>query len=202
MKTYSQNKEQDVILEYFDNTVGTFLSIGENDGETLSNVRALALRGWDGVCLEPDPAPYKKLNSLYKDSENVHCFPYAISNETGRATFYSSGHHLSKKDSGLLSTLKKSELDRWTKEVFTEIEVDVLSWEDFYEVSPYKTFDFISCDAEGLDVEILNQIDVSETSMVCIEWNGVHQNKIRIEKKLDGWKLIHLNGENLIYVKP
>ena len=47
---FSQNQEEDVILKYFEYLpVGTFLSIGENDGQTLSNVRALAEKGWHGV---------------------------------------------------------------------------------------------------------------------------------------------------------
>ncbi len=40
MQNYSQNQEQQVILDYFGNKVGRLLSIGENDGETLSNSRA------------------------------------------------------------------------------------------------------------------------------------------------------------------
>ena len=44
MIDYTQQLEQDVILNYFENKEhGTLLDIGANDGETFSNSRALIL---------------------------------------------------------------------------------------------------------------------------------------------------------------
>ena len=40
---YSQNNEQDIILQYFGNRKGFFLDIGANDGITLSNTYALLI---------------------------------------------------------------------------------------------------------------------------------------------------------------
>jgi len=52
-KTYSQNNEQQVILDYFgEHYIGTFLDLGCNDGQTFSNTRALALNGWSGVLVD------------------------------------------------------------------------------------------------------------------------------------------------------
>lgn len=204
MKTYSQNREQDVILEYFGLSAYTFLSIGENDGETLSNVRALANLGWRGVCVEPDPVAFKKLFELYRTRTDVFCYPYAISDKTGTATFYSSGTHLKSGDTGLLSTLKKGELKRWKEEKFEEVEVETKTWDDFNKIIPYSEYDFISIDAEGMDYQILKQMDleVMNTKMVCIEWNGVKETRELVEKKLGkNWCIKHLNGENLIYVR-
>ena len=57
MKDYSQNGEQKIILEYFqDKYKGKVLDIGANDGITLSNSRALIEKGWDGVLIEPAPS--------------------------------------------------------------------------------------------------------------------------------------------------
>lgn len=61
MQDYSQNKEQTIILKYFEGQLGYFLDIGGNDGETLSNTRALAQLGWRGVLVEPAEIAYKKL---------------------------------------------------------------------------------------------------------------------------------------------
>jgi hypothetical protein len=49
--SYSQNKEEEVILNYFNGHVGTFVDLGANDGITFSNTRALAERGWKGVLI-------------------------------------------------------------------------------------------------------------------------------------------------------
>ena len=200
---YSQNKEERIILDYFGEEWGTFLSIGENDGKTLSNVRALFESGWDGVCIEPDPKAFQKLKSLYAGIDGVSVHNVAISDKTGKATFYSSGTHLNKKDTGLLSSLKETETKRWKVEKFEEIEVNTIRWDEFYSSIPQKTFQFISVDTEGYDYEILSQMDLNamDTRMICVEWNGVEERRKMFDSLLTGWKMIHLNGENLIYVK-
>ena len=43
---YSQNNEEQVILDYFGNKIGNLLDIGANDGITLSNSRKLIELGW------------------------------------------------------------------------------------------------------------------------------------------------------------
>jgi len=58
MKIYSQNLEQNYILEYFKDRRGTFIDIGANDGLTLSNTRALVELGWRGVFVEPSPMAF------------------------------------------------------------------------------------------------------------------------------------------------
>jgi len=144
MKDYSQSGEQKIILEHFGSFVGTFASIGENDGQTFSNVRALTLLGWKGVCVEPAEIAYSKLKLLYSDlllvpmppdfngtvdeffdtitknalvnkSSRVVCVNAAITTEDGPIDFYDSGTHLNKGDTSLLSTTKPDELDRWKK---------------------------------------------------------------------------------------
>ena len=214
--SFSQNREEEVILKYFGSHIGTFLSVGENDGETLSNVRQLAINGWRGVCVEPCPEPFEKLEKLYDyyDSylngeaidnyDAVLIINIAIGTETGYADFYKSGEHLGKGDSGLLSTLVPSEMDRWKgTEVFEKIMVPVISWSDFYENLCNPTFDFVSIDIEGKDVDVLEQMDLDamETKMVCIEHNSNRKTLKRIKAKLKGWKELHRNHENIIMTR-
>jgi FkbM family methyltransferase len=200
---FSQNKEQEIILEYFKNQPeGSFLDIGANDGKTLSNTHALALSGWSGVCVEPMPEAFNKLVLLYENHPFIECHNVAIAKESGIADFYQSGCHLKKGDSGLLSTLEPEEMKRWQgTEEFEKIQVECLSWKDFY--TSGKSFDFISIDAEGLDFFILNQMDLSamQTKLVCVEWNHNAQLKSAFHSifKSFGMRQIHMNFENLIY---
>ena len=193
-----------MVLDYFGITQGTFLDIGSNDGETLSNTRALSILGWSGVCAEPDPTAFRRLLELYGGSSEVFCYPFAIGTETGKAKFFSSGTHLGNGDTGLLSTLKESESERWTVEKFEETEVDVLTWKHFYELIPFRTFEFVNIDAEGVDVEILEQMDLEEmgVQLICIEFNSVLERRERIERHIgEGWRVEYVNAENLIYAK-
>lgn len=204
MKNYSQNQEQQAILNYFGSHVGTFLDLGANDGETLSNTRALAELGWCGVLVEPSPTAFAKLKSLY-DGQKKGCFyvyNYGIGNHNGKAPFYDSGTLLKTGDTSLVSTLDKKETKRFDRVTpYNEIEVKVYRWKTFLNRLYIKAFDFVSIDCEGLDLDILQQMDVSGVRCICIEWNGNEELKQAFSAYLEGFKIIYTSGENLIYVR-
>lgn len=205
---YSQNQEEKIIFKHFESPAGNLkpgnlLSIGENDGETLSNSRALILKGWTAVLVEPDPVAFKKLHYLYRDNPRVDLFDIGIGDKTEKVPFFSSGTHLNKGDTGLLSTFDQEELKRFPGTEFVEIEmVDMMTWADFYamEIIP-RTFDIVLIDAEGYDLRILRQIDFSvlKTKLVCVEWNSKDRHLYDRVMTPIGFRLIHVNGENLIY---
>ena len=60
---YSQNNEEQIILNYFSNQPkGTFLDIGANDGVLLSNSYFFEKElDWNGICFEPIPSVYSEL---------------------------------------------------------------------------------------------------------------------------------------------
>lgn len=201
---YSQNSEQEVILKYFGGFVGAFLDLGSNDGVTLSNTRALADRGWSGCFVEPSPVAFSKLKSLYEKEKKGRFYMYncAVGNHNGVATLHDSGSLLKVGDSGLVSTLVPAEKKRFERLLdYHEVEVKVFRWKTLLNRMTIKKFEFISIDCEGLDADILDQIDVSETQCVCIEWNGHHDLKERFSNKLEGFRIIYTSGENLIFAR-
>ena len=212
MKDYSQYNEQQHILGHFGDKVGTFLSLGENDGETLSMVRALALQGWGGVCVEPAPTAFLKLSELYMDNENVHPTMVAICGTDGEVDFWDSGTHLGKGDSSLLSTTVLSEVTKWKgKAAFRRTTVDGMTFKTFIDACAQKgwptKFDFISIDCEGQDWYILQQMDLRELGceLLCIEAN-LHtdpQNAVRYPEYLakQGMKLKFKNNVNMLFEK-
>lgn len=203
MKDWSQNGEQQIILDYFGKETGIFLSLGENDGQTLSNVRALSEKGWAGVCVEPSPAAYRKLKAVYDKDEYTQCINVAVSDFVGRSQLYESGSHLKTGDVGLLSTLSPEELKRWNNtEEFTPVMVDVIDVPELLKRSFYTSFDFISIDCEGSDLIILMQLPLAETKtkMVCVETNSVDVEKYDNVMIPQGFRVLHNNFENRIYV--
>jgi FkbM family methyltransferase len=202
MKNYSQNNEQDVILNYFGDFKGTFLDCGANDGVTLSNTRALALLGWKGVLIEASLNAYSELFKLYGADGNFDLFPYAIGRKNKKLTFYESGELLGQGDKSLVSTFHQHEMDRFKKTVhYNPIEVQCHSWDFFADNVQFRPFDFISMDIEGSELEVLPQMDLSEVKMFCIEWNSKPELKKAYEPYFKGFKLIHTTGENLIYAR-
>lgn len=176
MGIYSQNNEDLILLDYFKGQKGTLMSIGENNGKELSNSLALIEAGWDALLVEPSSKVYPYMCGLHLHRDNVHCLNVAVSNFNGKAKFFDSGTHLNKGDNSLLSSLNKSETEKWRKTTeFTEVEVEVVTFEKLLELSPYKTFEFISCDAEGNDLILLQQMNLTKLGCqcICIEHNSV-----------------------------
>ena len=68
----------------------------------------------------------------------------------------------------------------------------------------FKAFDFISLDVEGFELHILPDMDLSKTSLVCIEHNG-HPGKKRAYleccAKYGISNIIYESGENLLIAR-
>lgn len=203
---YSQNNEEQLISNYFGSNTGTLLSLGENDGRTLSNVYAAIQRGWGGVLVEPSITAFTKLQELYHDREDIQCFNVAIGEHDGEADFYESGEHLGNGDTSLISTLIPSEIDRWKGskfDNFTQTKARVLTWPSFIGQFEVTKFDLISIDCEGLDYFILSQMDLTSLGcrMLIVEFNGKDADKYISHAAIHGMKEYARNGENLIFVR-
>lgn len=194
MRDYSQNGEQKIILDYFGDLRGVALDIGANDGITFSNSRALIQLGWNSVLVEPAAMAFSKLTAIHRNGEsltdynvalsrvlvngekqNIALINAAITTQDGPLDFYSSGTHLKKGDTDLLSTTVPAELARWKKsgEVFTKTTVRGITFETLMKETGCNHFDFISVDAEGADWDIVSQIDLTAVGcrMLCVEVN-------------------------------
>ena len=198
---YSQNDEENVVKNYFNGKIGTFLDVGSNDGKTLSNTFALSLSGWRGVLVEPSLKAFSALRENYRGMKGFYFYNFALGITNDEIDFYDSGSHLNLGDHGLLSTLSEEEKRRWPSQEYEKIRVKCFRWKAFVNRLSIKSFDFISIDAEGLDLAIIKQIDLQETSCVCIEWNGKDDLRDAYNAKMAGFKIIYTSPENLIYVR-
>lgn len=203
---YTQNQEQEAILNYFGDFKGTFLDIGANDGQTLSNTRALAQSGWCGAFVEPSPKAFAKLKALYEPYKKgcYYIYQLAIGTHNGSAVLHDSGTLLKTGDTALVSTLVEEEKKRFESVLTYEpIEVKVFRWKTFYNRLTLKHFDFISIDAEGMDLAILEQMDIEALGVkcLCIEFNGNQNLKESFDKIMNGFNVIYTSAENLIYAK-
>lgn len=200
---YSQSDEEQHILNYFGDYVGTFLDIGCNDCLTFSNTRALALKGWKGIFIDPSPKAMERCKTLYNGHKGYYFYEVALSSHNGKAILQESGPLCSAADVGLVSTFHQAEMDRFKRTVkYEPIEVKTFRWKTFQnrlKSTKITDFDFIALDAEGSDLEILSQMDISKTRAICVEWNSKPELKKDFEHYLDGFKLIYTSAENLLY---
>jgi len=201
---YSQNNEEAIIRFYFKEFKGRFLDIGANDGKTLSNTLWCAENGWSGVCVEPSETAFNKLIKQHKN-HNVQCIQTAIGLFDGTCEFYESGNHLGTDDVSLISTINKNELDRWknSNNVFTNKQTDIVTFETLLtKITGKLSFDLISIDAEGLDLDIMRQINFQKLKckMLIVEYNRKEEFKFRTMAAQHKLKLFAKNHENLIFV--
>ena len=198
MNHYSQNNEDIIIQNYFQGFTGRLLSIGENDGVTLSNVRALIEKGWQGDLVEPSPSAYSMLEMLYKDNDNVTTHKLAIADKNGTMELLDMASHLGRSDTSLLSTLIPSETKRWIGTEFKPVKVKTSTYKKFTKLKA--SYDFISIDAEGMDLTILQQIDFTNVKCICVEWNNDATTSAAFRAVVPArFKEIYRSLENLVF---
>lgn len=203
MKNYSQNNEQEFILNYLGESVGNFLDIGSNDGVTLSNTHALALLGWYGTCVDASPTAFKRLCDNYVHNDKIQMILSAIGDYNGTVTLHESGELLGVGDVALVSSTRQDETERWTSLdiPFTDVVVPCATFKTLLERLKHDHFDFLSIDIEGDEILVVPQIDFKKlgTKMAIIEWNGRAGNFYDDIMFPQGFKLLHANAENRIY---
>lgn len=192
----SQNNEAEVIIKYFGNKVGTLLSLGENDGKTLSNSYDLIKLGWGADLFEPVKECHKKIVELYKNNSKVFAHPYGIHEKTGKQTFYLT-------DDTLVASLNKDLAASWGGK-FKEVQLNFLSVEDMILESINKTFEFITIDCEGSDLAILEQLDLTKLGCecICLEHGNSESNYKRMKEICNSRGLnkeLLRNFENVIF---
>ena len=103
---------------------------------------------------------------------------------------------------GLVSTLIDEEKIRFESVLsYTLVEVDVYKWKTFLNRLTIKKFDFVTIDAEGFDLSILQQMDLTDVKCLCIEFNGHDILKQRFTEIMQGFKIIYTSAENLLFAR-
>lgn len=211
IKDYSQHFEQQTILDYFGNFTGTLLDIGANDGVTFSNSRALLEKGWYGVLVEPSEETFAELvNNCEPFTGKVLLHNVGIADYNGTADFYESGELIGG-DHSLVSSMKETETARWKKKSkpsdpvvkFKKTTIPVIEFATLLKNSGLDRIDFITIDVEGMELEILKQIDITALGcqLICIEYNG-KQELAEAYDALIPHPVLHKNKTNIIYGKP
>lgn len=199
---YSQNNEQQVIIDYFSKHTsghgGRFIDIGAFDPFKFSNTRALYERGWSGVYVEPSPICYQRFVNAYQNDTKIHLINAAIAQNDGTVEFFEA-------NGDAISTTSHEHKEKWEKNPnvkYNKIIVTALSMQKFLSQHGMDV-DFLSLDTEGTNYELFNLLPdyfLHRLKMICIE----HDNKyMSITNKLSsyGFTQVLINNENLIAVK-
>lgn len=194
----SQNNEAEVVANYFSGKIGNVLDIGANDGITFSNSYDLIQTGWGADLIEPTEKGFVALSKLYDDNEKVGIHNYVVASKSGLFPFCDASD-------SLLATSDPAQLERW-KDSGVDYKTVIKQFNTFADAKKifrHRTFDFITIDAEGMDLEILQQMDLKELGCqcICIEHNSTPGMYQKMKEYCEGFGLTEellFNGENVI----
>ena len=200
---YSQNDEQNNILQYFRTSEpGNFLDIGAYHPRDLSNTRGLVERGWGGVFIEPNPTLLPAFEGEYGGDEKFQILPLCVGTENKDVEFLvASGGDIPWGDA--VSTIDPEWTPVWEKAgvKFTPITRELVTVPELLKRTKYQTFEFISIDTEGNVLDILEQINPIDlgTKLMCVEWNRKDFARFDRYFRRFRFKEVYRSAENLIY---
>jgi len=214
MKKYSQNNEQEIILNFLEKnnlTSGRLLEIGAYDGEGFSNVRGLMLKypNWKGVFIEPSSYCFSKLVDLYKmEPRRATLINLAVvpENELGESPLLK----FHESPMSACSSSVEGHVQRWYAEKNSdgdwvnprEVYVAKIGMKEVLE--KFGPFDLINIDVEGYSAKLALQEWFDPRNYGCkiisIEQDGY---SAQLQQKFlsFGYSLLCLNSENIIMCK-
>lgn len=202
-RTYSQDDEQAQIVRFFHGERGTFLDIGAYDGITGSNSYRLVELDWYGVCVEPSPGCFARLRETHQNHRRVRLLPYCIGSADRETAFWDHGSGIASASAAFVERHHAAARRAWPplELEWNRIAVRMISVKTLLSMIPeYEWFDFVTIDAEGMDLEILRQLplDQLEVKLVCIEVSGRDRELARAHLRPKGFRTVYENMANLI----
>ena len=205
-QSFSQNGQDSYVDQIVFNGMsgGFFVDVGAYDGVTFSNSYLFEReRGWNGICVEPNPERYRQLIG----SRRSICVQGCVAAEAGEAEFVLVDG-ASDMLSGLASSMPKGHHERISQEIEQyggrqrNVKVTCYEFNELMEMHNVKKIDYLSIDTEGGEYEVMKAIDFSRFAPRCV---SIEENKkalaIWLFLKARGYVLAEKLGGDLIFVQ-
>lgn len=205
LSDHSENGESSYISKHLllhTQTAPYLIDIGAHDGTTWSNSYYFLKKGWKGILVEPLPGPFKRMKQYYSNDSNVLCLQLACSSNTGQAKLFLG----SDGDEGMGSTLYDA-TDEYMKnhrqDKFIHVQTDTLT-NILQQNSFPRKFGILFIDCEGMDLEILQSLDIQRFQPSIIVSEIYRPNPEKEKRKIDlltqwNYKIVQTLGSNGIW---
>lgn len=185
--SFSQGGGDDIQLKKLikQTTPGVYVDIGCWHPVKASNTYYFYLRGWKGICIDPNPELKLLFNKLRPKDNFINC---AIGPSSEGLNYYQLNNNYSTMNTLNFDFIKKHNLESEIKDV---LKIPVYNLKDVLEKNIVKNdrIDFFDIDVEGFDLEVLKSND----------WNKYRPKVILVETDLSIQK--DINSENVEYLK-
>lgn len=195
----SQSGQDKWVVNYFAEkcgspiTGGFFVDVGAYDGRMMSNTMLLETEYmWDGICYEPDPEVFE----LLCNRRRCTCVNKAVSDAPGEALFQINHDRTW---SGLVGYARELQ----HKPVLDTITVPVVRLADEFAERGIDSIDYLSIDAEGADLNVLQGIDFDavDIGVITVEVNKADADTIHSLLTRHGYTKAAMLGVDAVYTK-
>lgn len=180
-----------------------FLDIGAFDGIGFSNTHLLFEQGWHGLCVEPVLKNYKKLESLYLNT-NVITVRAAAADYEGESVLNVATIPWAKDWGSDVSSSSQEVLARWPDYIWEKETVPVMTVNRILERNGVVHTDFVSIDVEGQEIAVLRGFDLQkyQPHLLVVEYSSP-QERIELIQYMDrqGYFLWLENGQDIFFVR-
>jgi FkbM family methyltransferase len=170
---YHSQIDQDRVLQekfFFRQEIGFFVDVGAEEGVLGSNSLFFEEKGWKGICIEPHPESFAKLQAQRK----CVCLPVAATSSKGKTKFTKINGPLQVL-SGITDTYDERHQERIQREIEKkggtkeEIEVETETLQSIFQTHGVKEVHYLSVDVEGGELEVLKGINFDDVMIHIID---------------------------------
>src|SRR5258707_13645458 len=205
---YKSQYMQDILLDrwlFVGIAGGTFVDIGAHDGVAYSNSFVFEkLRGWRGVCVEPNPTVFAQL-AVNRQCTTLNC---CVSDAAGTVPFLKiSGY--SEMLSGMVDKYEPEHRERVERELkqfggsSEVIPIQTRTLNDIMAESGFAEITYLSIDTEGSELAILQSIDFKHLFVhaITVEYNFDHVKTRMISlMRANGFDYVQTLGHDLLFL--
>ena len=191
--SFSQSGE-DLIVAQLLHMVGietpSYLDIGANEPILLNNTYHFYRRGCRGVCVEPNPRLFRRLRRVRRHDK---CLLAGVSDEADPAARF---YRMSAHTLGTFSREEAAGYERLGYPIVEEVPVPVFTPATILEKHFTRCPEFVSLDAEGVDLAILRAWDFARhrPAVFCIETVDLAESRQSMVKDRDIPRLMEEAG--------
>jgi len=193
-KTYSMNKEDVFINNYFKKNIGFFVDVGAYHPLELSNTYLLYKRGWNGINIDINSLSIDYFNYVRPDDTNVNI---AVADKKSIKTIYY------QKKKSPLNTLNSKLANKHFSGNFKKKKIKSDKLTSIIEKTKYKDIkiSFLNIDAEGNDFEVLKSLNFKKhkPKLICIEMVDSFNPSKKVIKKNKIYKFLIQKKYKLVW---
>ncbi len=173
----------------------TYIDLGANHPVIWNNTALMHRNGCKGINVEANPDLIRYFEIKRPDDINLNV---GVATKSGKLPYY-----VFTKDSGL-NTFSKEEADKADIPIREVIELPVITLDEIITTHCPDGFpDYLDCDIEGLDYDVLEQYDLKTNGpkVICVEVRTDETERFDVMLSDKGYYRFCRVGENNIYVR-